>query len=166
MPLGTTDKQARSAIHLIITLSQRKCLHQQRMFSPAAACTVIIIVGIPVIHILPELTSEDTLLRPVFLFIITGPTINHIIMFFYSCRMYISSSYRTPRIRIFFFGNIKSLQSKIKRVTGFIQDRFPHQNRRMIAVTTDHFTCIPMDKLSKLQIFVPILPPRRSDNYK
>ena len=39
-------------------------------------------MSIPVVYILPEFTGKDTLLRLVFLFIITRPAINNIIMLF------------------------------------------------------------------------------------
>ena len=123
-------------------------------------------MSIPVVYILPEFTGKDTLLRLVFLFIITRPAINNVIMLFHSGRMDIGSSYRTSRIGIFFFGNLKSLQGKIERIAGFIQDGFPHQYGRVITVTTNHFAGILMNQLPEFRIFVPVLPSRSSDNHE
>ena len=68
-------------------------------------------------------------------------------------RQDIGSSYRTSRIGIFFFGNLKSLQGKIERIAGFIQDGFPHQYGRVITVTTNHFAGILMNQLPEFRVF-------------
>ena len=93
--LCATDKLTGSAVHLIITFSQRKCLYQQRTFTPTAACTVIVVVGIPVIYVFSEFTGEDALFRFVLLFVITRPAVDYIVMFLYTGRMHIGSGYRT-----------------------------------------------------------------------
>ena len=87
-------------------------------------------------------------------------------MLFHSGRMDIGSSYRTSRIGIFFFGNLKSFQGKIERIAGFIQDGFPHQYGRVITVTANHFAGILMNQLPEFRVFVPVLPSWSSDNHE
>ena len=76
--------------------------------------------------------------------------------------MYIGSSHGTSRIRKFFFGYFERFQGKIEWIAGFIQNRFPHQDRRVITVTTDHFAGILMNQFSEFHILVPVLPSRSS----
>ena len=166
MPLCATDKLTGSAVHLIITCSQRKCLYQQRTFTPTAACTIIVVVGIPVIYVFSEFTGEDALFRFVLLFVITRPAVDYIVMFLYTGRMHIGSGYRTSRIWIFFLRYFKCLQCKVEWITGLIQNRLPHQHGRMIAITTNHFTGILMNQFSEFRVFVPVLPARSSDDDK
>ena len=104
MPLCSTYKLSGGTIHLVITLGQRECLHQQGAFSPTTAGTIVVIMGIPVVYILSVFTSKYALLRRIRFLIIAGPSIYHVIIFLYTGGMYICCSYRTSRIRIFLFG--------------------------------------------------------------
>ena len=166
MPLCSTDKLTGSTVHLIITFSQRQRLYEQRTFPPTAARTVIVVVSVPIVYILSEFTGENTLLRPISLFVISRPTVNYVIMFFHTGGMHIGSSYGTSRIRKFFFGYFECFQGKVERIAGFIQNRFPHQNRWVITVTANHFAGVLMNQFSEFHILVPILPSRSSYDNK
>ena len=47
--------------------------------------------------------------------------------------------------------NCSDFRGEILRIAGLIQDRLPHQNRRMVAVTTDDFTGILEHTLGKIE---------------
>src|SRR5699024_3590272 len=118
MPLGAANELAGGAVHLVVTLGEGQCLYQQRTFAPTAARAVVIVVGVPVVHILAELAGKDTLSRPVLLFIVSRPAVNNVVMLFHTGGMNVGGSYRPSRIRIFLLGYLKGFQCEIERITG------------------------------------------------
>ena len=159
MPLATTDKLSR-CVHLLSSLCQRISLGQHRFLTPAAAGTVQVVMRIPVIHILTKLSGKDTLADAAHIHI--RPSVNHIIILLDTCRIPVGNSHWTVWIRILILGQLQRLQGEILRIAGLIQDRLPHQNRRMVAVTTYDFTGILEHTFCKQRVLVPILPARCS----
>lgn len=110
MPLCTANKLTRSAIEPVVSLGKRKSLYLHRAFTPAARCTVVVVMRIPVVDILTKFAGKDILTRSICLLIVAGPSVDKIIVFLHPCRVHVGCGNRSARIGIFILCNLKGLK--------------------------------------------------------
>ena len=166
MPVCAADELAGGAIKAVIGLCQRKSLHLLRTFAPAARRAVVVVVRIPVVHILAKLTGEDALFGRIGLLVIARPAIHHVVVFGNTGRMDIGSRHGTSGIWVFVFRDLQCLQGEVERIARLVQDGFPHQHGRVIAVAADDVAGVLMHTFGKLRLLVPILPSRSGHDDK
>ena len=133
------------------------------MLAPATSGAVDGVVRIPVVNILTPLTGEDTLVDIVVFAVgdIIGPVIEHVVVVLNTCRVQISRSHRPTFVGILLTRHLQRLQGEVLRITGLVQDGFPHQHTGMVAVATDDIAGVLMHHLRPLRVLVPELPARR-----
>ena len=161
MPLTSTNELASPTIHHGIGIGQRERRRELSLLSPTACSTVDGVMCIPIIDIFAPLTGEDAFVYIIFpLAYVIGPIIKHIVVFLYPLGVKVGSSYGAALKGVFLTGYLQGFKSEVRGIARFIENRFPHEHTRMIAVTTDDVAGVLMYHLTPLRVFVPILPAR------
>ena len=139
-------------------------------------------MGIPVVDHLTKLTCEDTFVGEWCGLWLEGdggllrtrshgscdiiwPSVKHIVIVLYACGIHVGSGYGTSGVGEFIAGNLQGFQGEILRIACLVEDGFPHQYRRMVAIATDNLTSVLVNEFCPVFVFVPVLPTgRRHDD--
>ena len=136
-------------------------LKQHRHLTPSAGHTAVGVLGIPVVHVVAPLTDKISLVtaklgldgtQQQVVILVTG-------------RSVVASGYAI-RIGILFTTNLQRPFGKRFGIMGFVENRFPEEQRSMVAMDAYHIANIRIDTLGKYRFLVPELPSRYFDQSK